>query len=106
MTDGEDYAGRRLLVTGGTSGIGAVATLALERGAVVAVLDLDLTTAPAGALGYVADVSEDRSTAGAGATSSLLARPSQQQAFAGNQFGLIFPVLFHYGVRSGYPTWE
>ena len=65
MTDtGDDYAGRRVLVTGGASGIGhAVATAALARGAVVAVLDLEPGTAPAGALGYRADVADDGSVA-------------------------------------------
>jgi NAD(P)-dependent dehydrogenase (short-subunit alcohol dehydrogenase family) len=61
-----DYAGVRLLVTGGASGIGrAVATAALARGAAVAVLDLDPTGAPAGSTGHRADVSDDESTAAA-----------------------------------------
>ena len=64
MTAGDDYTGRRVLVTGGASGIGlAIAVAALGRGAGVAVLDLDPTTAPAGAHGFRADVSDDGSTA-------------------------------------------
>ena len=57
-----DLEGLRLLVTGGASGIGhAVATAALERGAVVAVVDLDPSNAPAGATCHRADVSDDAS---------------------------------------------
>jgi NAD(P)-dependent dehydrogenase (short-subunit alcohol dehydrogenase family) len=52
-----DYTGLRVLVTGGGSGIGhAVATAALARGAQVAVLDLDPSTAPDGAFARLADV--------------------------------------------------
>jgi NAD(P)-dependent dehydrogenase (short-subunit alcohol dehydrogenase family) len=61
-----DLEGLRLLVTGGASGIGhAVATAALERGAVVAVVDLDPSNAPDGALRHRADVSDDASVADA-----------------------------------------
>ena len=64
VTTSDDYAGRRVLVTGGASGIGhAIAAGALGRGARVAVLDLEPGSAPAGALGLRADVSDDRSTA-------------------------------------------
>lgn len=57
-----DFAGLRLLVTGGASGIGhAVATAALERGGQVAVLDLEPSTAPSGAIGHRADVADDES---------------------------------------------
>ena len=59
-----DFEGLRLLVTGGASGIGhAVATAALNRGAVVAVVDLDPSNAPSGAISYRADVSDDASVA-------------------------------------------
>lgn len=59
-----DFAGLRLLVTGGASGIGhAVATEALARGAVVAVLDLEPSTAPAGAICLHADIADDDSVA-------------------------------------------
>ncbi len=58
-----DLGGLRLLVTGGASGIGhAIASAALARGASVAVLDLDPTGAPDGAIGFVADVSSSAST--------------------------------------------
>ena len=61
-----DLEGLRLLVTGGASGIGhAVATAALERGAVVAVVDLDPSNAPTGATCHRADVSDDASVADA-----------------------------------------
>jgi NAD(P)-dependent dehydrogenase (short-subunit alcohol dehydrogenase family) len=61
-----DYTGLRLLVTGGASGIGhAVATAALERGGVVAVVDLDTTNAPAGAICCRADLVDDESVADA-----------------------------------------
>ena len=60
----DDFAGRRVLVTGGSSGIGhAVAAAALGRGATVAVLDLDPAGAPAGALALRADVADDASVA-------------------------------------------
>jgi 2-keto-3-deoxy-L-fuconate dehydrogenase len=61
-----DDVGRRLLVTGGASGIGlAVATAALASGAKVAVLDLDPSGAPPGASGHRADVADDASVQGA-----------------------------------------
>jgi NAD(P)-dependent dehydrogenase (short-subunit alcohol dehydrogenase family) len=53
-----ELAGRAALVTGGASGIGeAIAALMLERGADVAVLDVD-AGGPAGALGLAADVTD------------------------------------------------
>jgi 2-keto-3-deoxy-L-fuconate dehydrogenase len=62
----DDYAGLRVLVTGGASGIGhAVAAAALGRGAMVAVLDLDPSGAPAGAVALHADVTDDASVADA-----------------------------------------
>jgi NAD(P)-dependent dehydrogenase (short-subunit alcohol dehydrogenase family) len=62
VTDTDDVAGLRWVVTGGSSGIGyAVATAALRRGATVAVLDLDPTGAPADAVALGADVCDDRS---------------------------------------------
>jgi 2-keto-3-deoxy-L-fuconate dehydrogenase len=52
--------GLRALVTGGASGIGrAAAELLMERGARVAVLDRDVSDAPAGALAIKADVTDD-----------------------------------------------
>lgn len=61
-----DFTGLRLLVTGGGSGIGhAVVTAALARGAIVTVLDLDPSSAPAGAFCQRADVSDDASVANA-----------------------------------------
>ena len=69
-----DFAGLRLLVTGGASGIGhAVATAALERGGQVAVLDLEPSTAPNGAIGHRADVADDESVAVAVAAAERLA---------------------------------
>jgi len=57
-----DLNGLRLLVTGGASGIGcAIAAAALSRGASVAVLDLDPSGSPDGAIGFVADVSDSES---------------------------------------------
>jgi 2-keto-3-deoxy-L-fuconate dehydrogenase len=57
-----DYEGLRLFVTGGASGIGhAIATAALERGAVVTVIDLDPSNAPPGTISRRADVTDDAS---------------------------------------------
>ncbi len=62
----DDYTGLRVLVTGGGSGIGhAIAWAALARGAQVAVLDLDPSSAPAGVYAPRADVADDDSVAGA-----------------------------------------
>ena len=61
-----EFDGLRFLVTGGASGIGhAVATAALERGAVVTVVDLDPSNAPVGAICHRADISDDASVADA-----------------------------------------
>jgi NAD(P)-dependent dehydrogenase (short-subunit alcohol dehydrogenase family) len=52
--------GIKALVTGGASGIGrAAAELLMERGARVAVLDRDVSDAPAGAIALEADVTDD-----------------------------------------------
>jgi NAD(P)-dependent dehydrogenase (short-subunit alcohol dehydrogenase family) len=60
-TSGE-LSGLAALVTGGGSGIGAaVATALLERGARVAVLDLDVSGVPDGVLAVKADVRDDAS---------------------------------------------
>ena len=60
----DDFTGMRVLVTGGASGIGqAIATAVLARGGTVAVLDLDPSTAPVGAVAFTADVSDDASIA-------------------------------------------
>ncbi|MFD7861179.1 SDR family NAD(P)-dependent oxidoreductase [Streptomyces sp. NPDC059783] len=60
MNGAHDFDGMNALVTGGASGIGAaVATLLLERGARVAVLDRDTTRAPEGTLAVTADVTDD-----------------------------------------------
>ena len=60
-TSGE-LSGLAALVTGGGSGIGAaVASALLERGARVAVLDLDVSGVPDGVLAVKADVRDDAS---------------------------------------------
>ncbi|MGW6900786.1 MULTISPECIES: SDR family NAD(P)-dependent oxidoreductase [unclassified Streptomyces] len=60
MTGTRDFEGMSALVTGGASGIGAaVATLLLERGAHVAVLDRETAGAPSGTLALKADVTDD-----------------------------------------------
>ncbi|MFI5803265.1 SDR family NAD(P)-dependent oxidoreductase [Streptomyces sp. NPDC051561] len=57
-----ELAGLKALVTGGASGIGlATAELLAQRGAQVAVLDLDPSGAGAPLLGFKADVSDDTS---------------------------------------------
>lgn len=59
----DEYMGLRVLVTGGGSGIGlAVALGAVDRGAAVAVLDLDPGAVPAQVVAIRADVSDDAST--------------------------------------------
>ena len=55
-----EFDGLHALVTGGASGIGAAtASLLLERGAEVAVLDVDPSGAPDGCRGLTADVTDD-----------------------------------------------
>jgi NAD(P)-dependent dehydrogenase (short-subunit alcohol dehydrogenase family) len=55
-----DFEGLKALVTGGASGIGrATAELLTERGASVAVLDLDVSSVDKPLLGYQADVTDD-----------------------------------------------
>jgi NAD(P)-dependent dehydrogenase (short-subunit alcohol dehydrogenase family) len=57
-----EFAGLKAIVTGGGSGIGlATARLLAERGASVAVLDLDPGSAPDPKLGFVADITDDES---------------------------------------------
>ncbi|WP_328513335.1 SDR family oxidoreductase [Streptomyces mirabilis] len=61
-----DLEGLTALVTGGASGIGlAVASLLAERGARVAVLDLDPASLKEPLRGFTADVSDDTSVRGA-----------------------------------------
>ncbi|MGW1799602.1 SDR family NAD(P)-dependent oxidoreductase [Streptomyces sp. NPDC001984] len=61
-----DFEGLRALVTGGASGIGrATAELLVERGAQVAVLDLDPSSVFKPLLGHRADVTDDTSVRGA-----------------------------------------
>ncbi|MEU1349408.1 SDR family NAD(P)-dependent oxidoreductase [Streptomyces sp. NPDC005775] len=60
MTGTHDFEGMNALVTGGASGIGAaVATMLLERGARVAVLDRETAGAPEGVLAVTADVTDN-----------------------------------------------
>jgi NAD(P)-dependent dehydrogenase (short-subunit alcohol dehydrogenase family) len=64
VTGRGDYDGMRVVVTGGASGIGsAVVRAALDRGASVAVLDLDPSGRPPGSSGHRADVADDASVA-------------------------------------------
>jgi 2-keto-3-deoxy-L-fuconate dehydrogenase len=61
-----EFDGLRFLITGGASGIGrAVATAALDRGAIVTVVDLDPSNAPTGAICHRADIADDASVADA-----------------------------------------
>ena len=62
MSIDAEFAGLRAVVTGGGSGIGAAtAELLLSRGCTVAVLDLEPSGAPAGAVGLVCDVTSTAS---------------------------------------------
>jgi 2-keto-3-deoxy-L-fuconate dehydrogenase len=64
MNEDHDFQGLCMVVTGGASGIGhAIASAAIARGATVAVLDLEPSTAPAGATGWRVDVADDDSVA-------------------------------------------
>ena len=62
----QDFDGLVALVTGGASGIGRAAAVRLqERGAKVAVLDLDPSNAPQDSLAIATDVSDDASVSAA-----------------------------------------
>jgi 2-keto-3-deoxy-L-fuconate dehydrogenase len=66
MNPAEDFEGRRVLVTGGASGIGqATARLLGSRGAQVAVLDRDAPPESDTVLGLTADVTDDAAVSGA-----------------------------------------
>lgn len=71
MSEMRDFAGLKAVVTGGGSGIGAAAArLLANRGAAVAVLDLDPAAAIAAGLhGFKADVADDASVRAAVASS-------------------------------------
>ena len=74
MNVDHDFQGLCMVVTGGASGIGhAIASAAIARGGAVAVLDLDPSTAPSGATGWIVDVADDDSvtTAIAAAAASM-----------------------------------
>jgi len=58
----QDFAGLRAIVTGGASGIGAAAAAELvSRGAAVAIIDRDVSTAADNVLAITGDVTDDRS---------------------------------------------
>jgi 2-keto-3-deoxy-L-fuconate dehydrogenase len=60
--DAREFDGLRAVITGGASGIGAAtAGLLLQRGAAVAVLDLEPAAAPAGTVGVRCDVADPES---------------------------------------------
>lgn len=66
-----DFDGMRAIVTGGGSGIGrATAELLVQRGARVAVLDLDISGAPTGSIAITCDVSDDQAVRNAIATAA------------------------------------
>lgn len=68
-----EFAGLKAVVTGGASGIGAaIAALLRERGAAVAVLDLEPQTAAAGLIALRCDVSDDASVRSAVEEAAML----------------------------------
>lgn len=71
MSNADEFAGFRAVVTGGSSGIGRrTAEELMVRGAVVAVLDLQPDEAPPDSMGIACDVADDDAVAAAVATAA------------------------------------